>query len=268
MIIGSENNHFTYVGKERNESLGYNMLEMDWRHFDPAIGRFVSIDAFAESYEILTPYHYSENSPIMYSDPTGLFTDYVNEDTGEVYNIDDGYDFRFIVSATDFAEISESGALPQRLKGAWAKEFWRQVWNGTVNSDGSVAGEVTAILVTDDIKETAELLNGEVNLATFGMIALNLTLGKLKKLKKLAKIIKKKPSSKLPGTKKGSGKFGNNQGKLPGKDANGNPVTYQEYDVNPTPAGQGRDAERFVRSSDGKVYYTNDHYKTFTEIKD
>ena len=29
----------------------------------------------------------------------------------------------------------------------------------------------------------------------------------------------------------------------------------------------GRDAERFVRGSDGSVYYTIDHYVTFTKIK-
>jgi len=38
--------------------------------------------------------------------------------------------------------------------------------------------------------------------------------------------------------------------------------------VNPTPPkGTRRDAERIVIGSDGKKYYTNDHYKTFTEIK-
>lgn len=36
MVNGTENNHFTYVGQELNESLDYNMLEMDWRHYDPA----------------------------------------------------------------------------------------------------------------------------------------------------------------------------------------------------------------------------------------
>lgn len=42
--------------------------------------------------------------------------------------------------------------------------------------------------------------------------------------------------------------------------------TYQEWDINPSLAGQGRGAERIVTSSDGKVYYTGDHYANFTEF--
>jgi RHS repeat-associated protein len=68
----SENNHFNYVGKELSESLDYNMLEMDWRHYDPAIGRFNSIDKLAEVYQSTTPYHYSKNNPIFFKDPSGL----------------------------------------------------------------------------------------------------------------------------------------------------------------------------------------------------
>jgi guanyl-specific ribonuclease Sa len=37
--------------------------------------------------------------------------------------------------------------------------------------------------------------------------------------------------------------------------------------VNPKPSSGNRDKERIVTSSDGKKYYTNDHYKTFKEIK-
>lgn len=54
---------------------------------------------------------------------------------------------------------------------------------------------------------------------------------------------------------------------LPQKDAFVNPVTYKEYDVNPYTQGQNRGCERGVIGSDGKAYYTNSHYSTFTEIK-
>ncbi|WP_343385453.1 ribonuclease domain-containing protein [Candidatus Amarobacter glycogenicus] len=43
--------------------------------------------------------------------------------------------------------------------------------------------------------------------------------------------------------------------------------TYQEWDTIPCLAGQGRGADRIVTSSDGTAYYTNDHYKNFTELK-
>jgi ribonuclease T1 len=55
---------------------------------------------------------------------------------------------------------------------------------------------------------------------------------------------------------------------LPKKDANGNPITYTKYDVNPAPQhGATRGKERMVVGSDGRAYYTRDHYKTFEEFK-
>jgi guanyl-specific ribonuclease Sa len=106
----------------------------------------------------------------------------------------------------------------------------------------------------------------------YASAALSLSVGRLKHLKNLKKWISSNPGQKIPGTKKGGGAF-DNDGRgggqvLPKKDANGKPITYKEYDVNPTAAGKTRDAERMVVGSDGRTYHTSDHYKTFTEIKD
>jgi RHS repeat-associated protein len=54
---------------------------------------------------------------------------------------------------------------------------------------------------------------------------------------------------------------------LPKTDANGNPITYREWDVNPRTPGVNRGAERVVTGSDGSSYYTDNHYQTFTKIK-
>lgn len=69
---------------------------------------------------------------------------------------------------------------------------------------------------------------------------------------------------------KGGGSF-SNDGRpggevLPTTDANGNPVTYQEWDLNPK-GPHGRDAIRIVTGSDGSAYYTDDHYNTFTKMR-
>jgi len=53
---------------------------------------------------------------------------------------------------------------------------------------------------------------------------------------------------------------------LPKFDSTGKPVTYQEWDVNPSNGG-ARDASRIVTGSDGSAYYTADHYQTFTKIQ-
>ena len=44
-------------------------------------------------------------------------------------------------------------------------------------------------------------------------------------------------------------------------------VNYKEYDVNPYAKGQNPKAERIVIGDDGSVWYTNDHYYSFTKIE-
>lgn len=57
----------------------------------------------------------------------------------------------------------------------------------------------------------------------------------------------------------GGDKFGNYEGALPEKDGR----KYFECDIN-TLGAESRGAERIVYSSDGLIYYTSDHYETFT----
>ena len=53
----------------------------------------------------------------------------------------------------------------------------------------------------------------------------------------------------------------------PRADAVGNPINHSEWDVNAYQKGVNRGAERVVTGSDGRAYYTNDHYGTFTPIE-
>jgi guanyl-specific ribonuclease Sa len=53
----------------------------------------------------------------------------------------------------------------------------------------------------------------------------------------------------------------NGEQKLPGG------INYKEYDVNPYVQGQNRGTERLVIGDDGSVWYTNDHYHTFTLLE-
>ncbi len=69
----------------------------------------------------------------------------------------------------------------------------------------------------------------------------------------------------MPGYVGGS-VFSNREKILPQQDSLGNPVQYQEWDVNPKIQGQNRGTERIVTGSDGRSWYTNDHYQTFTQI--
>lgn len=61
--------------------------------------------------------------------------------------------------------------------------------------------------------------------------------------------------------------FSNREKIVPQFDETGKPIEYQEWDVNPKVQGQNRGAERILTGSDGRAWYTNDHYKSFKEIK-
>ena len=63
-----------------------------------------------------------------------------------------------------------------------------------------------------------------------------------------------------PGKSIGGDKFGNYEGILPKK----NGRTYRECDIDYVKGN--RNAKRIVYSNDGLIYYTGDHYKTFTKL--
>lgn len=65
----------------------------------------------------------------------------------------------------------------------------------------------------------------------------------------------------------GGRRFGNFEHHLDDKDAQGKRIQYQEWDVNRKQQGKNRGAERLVTGSDGKAWYSKDHYATFAEVK-
>ena len=69
MVNEVENKYKLYNGKELNESLGLDLYEMDWRQYDPAIGRFTGIDPI--THWRTSTYSAFENNPIYFADPSG-----------------------------------------------------------------------------------------------------------------------------------------------------------------------------------------------------
>lgn len=61
--------------------------------------------------------------------------------------------------------------------------------------------------------------------------------------------------------------FGNYEGVLPRYDARRKRIQYREWDVHPMAEHRNRGAERLVTGSDGRAWYTDDHYRTFIEVK-
>jgi guanyl-specific ribonuclease Sa len=61
--------------------------------------------------------------------------------------------------------------------------------------------------------------------------------------------------------------YGNYDGQLPRYNARRKRIEYREWDVRPKAEGHNRGAERLVTGSDGRVWYSADHYRTFVEVK-
>lgn len=65
----------------------------------------------------------------------------------------------------------------------------------------------------------------------------------------------------------GGKKFSNREKLLPDRDGQGRAIHYREWDIYPKTEGHNRGAERIVTGSDGRAWYTGDHYQSFHEIK-
>jgi ribonuclease T1 len=61
--------------------------------------------------------------------------------------------------------------------------------------------------------------------------------------------------------------FQNRERKLPMNDADGNKIIYQEWDINPKINGVNRGKQRLVTGSDGRNWYTGNHYVSFIQMK-
>jgi RHS repeat-associated protein len=60
-----------YTGKELDMEHGLNLYDFTARTYDPAIGRFTTVDPLAEKSYSVSPYAYCGNNPVRFIDPDG-----------------------------------------------------------------------------------------------------------------------------------------------------------------------------------------------------
>ena len=60
---------------EYQDEFDINTYDFGARNYDPALGRWMSVDPLAEEFFSWNPYHYVHNNPLRFIDPTGMSAD-------------------------------------------------------------------------------------------------------------------------------------------------------------------------------------------------
>lgn len=113
---------YKYNGKELDPLLGLNMYDYSARYYEPAIGRFTTVDPLAEMYSSISPYAYCNNNPVRFIDSDGRSFgefDYIDGEWKKISNIGDdiGVDFYHMKGVTN-ASGKEITNVTDR-KGNW-----------------------------------------------------------------------------------------------------------------------------------------------------
>ena len=127
---------FQYTGKELQEELGLNLYDYGTRMYDPALGRFMSVDKLADHLRQInrSPYAYGWNNPVYYNDPdgncpqciSGAIVGAVVEILSQVGSsmLLDGLSFEESLDVLDYSDIAVEtgiGALSGALDGGSSK---------------------------------------------------------------------------------------------------------------------------------------------------
>jgi RHS repeat-associated protein len=68
-----DHDNIKFTGYEKESEGGLDTYHAEARGYDPVIGRFTSRDPLYDEYPSWSPYTYTLNNPIIYTDPTGEF---------------------------------------------------------------------------------------------------------------------------------------------------------------------------------------------------
>jgi RHS repeat-associated protein len=120
MQIGTENG-YKYNGKELNDDFGLNWYDYGARWYMADIGRWGQIDPLAGSMAAWSPYSYTFNNPLKYTDPTGMapFGDFYYAFNGQIRylgndgNVNDGKQY-LVNDLSAFGNAKKAGGSTQR----------------------------------------------------------------------------------------------------------------------------------------------------------
>lgn len=176
----------------------------------PDLLRWGTVDPAADAQFAYSLYHFAYNNPILYNDPTGLIgeafmTTFVNEETGETYEVDDGYDFEFSVSDDEFEEVKEKGGA--KGTSVYNRWFWWAVGHELQQASGETwFDQLMQFFVYDDAGDAVIIAaEGEYAAAALTLALSRVKLGKGSKL--IKKLFKHGKNKRLPTPKLDTDQF-------------------------------------------------------------
>lgn len=116
---------------------------MDFRQYDNALGRFMSIDALAELSQNMTPYRFGFNNPIAFNDPSGLW-ERLEDGT---WHTDDKKDIERFMDMLSFENNISDGASIAQIDTFISEEFRG---SGGRLSDGSLLLDAQVLMGSSD----------------------------------------------------------------------------------------------------------------------
>jgi RHS repeat-associated protein len=151
--------------------------ETDFRRYDANLGRFTGVDALAEMYQPLTPYHYAANNPLVFNDPSGLCPDCPN--FGSLGGFMDGFVWSSSVDSKQYYWNAQESAWIEEIPSisVIAKKMTEEEKRGSgggskqKNTNIQKAGFSPALLGLAGIAGTSVMVTSEVSMAALAMPA-------------------------------------------------------------------------------------------------
>lgn len=121
---------YKYNGKGLDTKGGLNVYDYGARHYDPVLGRFMTIDPMAEKYYGWSPYAYCLNNPIICIDQLGLWVE-----TASGWHTNDAKDIERFCSMVQIEETIQGNVSKEQMDNFIFDEY---KGIGGKLSDGSV----------------------------------------------------------------------------------------------------------------------------------